>query len=64
MPDFHATNCAMYIALIKGYAHIIFFIFAWKQVVGTQEKRGTKALLMSTHSICFHAKIRKISLLF
>ena len=30
--------------------------------VGTHKKRLGKALLMSTHNICFHGGIRKISI--
>ena len=32
-------------------------------VVGTHQKRLGEALLMSTHNICFHGEIRKVSLL-
>ena len=33
-------------------------------IVGTHQKRLGKALLMSTHNICFHGEIRKLSVLF
>ena len=33
-------------------------------VVGTHQKRLCEALLMSTHNICFHGEIRKISAFF
>ena len=32
-------------------------------LVGTHEKRLAKALLMSTHNICFHEEIRKKTLI-
>ena len=43
----------------------IFIHFSTKTyVVGTHKKHLSEVLLMSTHNICFHGEIRKISIYF
>ena len=57
------VECA--IAPNKGVSRkLIFLISPLKHVVGTHQKCLSKALLMSTHNICFHGEIRKTSVLF
>ena len=41
----------------------IFLIFPEKHVVGTQKKNLSEGLLLSTHNIHFHGKIRNILIL-
>ena len=49
-------------SLLFSEKYWYFSYFSMKTyVVGTHSKRLAKALLMSTHNICFHGEIRKIS---
>ena len=39
---------------------IFFFLLLKTQIVGTRENPLTEAVLKSTHTLCFRARIRKI----
>ena len=53
-------NIALVKALFSIQKYGYFSYFSMKTCCGTHQKRLAEALLMSTHSICFHGEIRKI----
>ena len=48
---------------IYGYQVIVFLFLHENICCGTHQKRLAKALLMSTHNICFHGGTGQISIL-
>ena len=64
----YANMSVQYTAIFHGCKNdnfqmifLIFFLFLLKtKIVGTRSNRLSKAVLTSTHNLCFGAKIRKI----